>query len=533
MTFSAEIPLALRHGFQWFGLQILTGIVLVVPNLAQSAVGNAPSVGLNKFELTKQYLGTASGGDGSERYRNVTVPMARKALADANDAGVRFMRVAASGFAPAVPGQPGDLDLWVKDASAYWTRLDSMFDDLDAAGLQMVPSFIWNVTQFPAMNNETVRDLVTNPTSAAYLMAERYVREFIQRYKGRKTILFYELTNELNLGADLDTVRRCSRDTAPPAAAPLCKAKGNFSTDEMISFTKRLAAVVRQADGSRQISSGFSVPRAAAEHLRARPEWVYGTADFSPDTVEQYQRNLMDIHSAVDIISVHLYPVAGNARFGESNVKSTSLLEQSQKLAIKAGKPLFVGEFGDSERLDASPDSYTVRMLNKLVELKVPYSAVWAWQFYQRSPYQTRDNTATAYSLEPGFTDELIQKISDANVLLGNAVAGRPAADLEPPRLVLTWPLECTKVKSIQGVHAVASDNSGYVAGVDFLLNNKLTSRVTRPPYQTILKLQGSPAGEYVLTARASDQAGNTTVSTATITVGSGYGFSCPRTFIN
>ena len=351
------------------------------------------AIGFNKFELAKQYLGNASGGDGSGRYRNVTVRMARKALADARDAGVRFLRVSATGFAPAAPGQPGDLDLWVKDPAAHWAQMDMMFDDLDAAGLELVPSFVWNITQFPAMNGETVRHLVTDPKSSAYQMTERYVREFIQRYKGRKTILFYELTNELNLGADLDTVGRCTRESAPANMAPLCKPKGNYTTDEMIGFTKRLAAVVRQADGSRQISSGFSVPRAAAEHLRARPEWVTGTADFSPDSVEQYQRNLADIHSSVDIISVHLYPGQGNARFGDTNPKGTALLEQTQKAAVKAGKPLFVGEFGDSERLDARPDSYTVRMIDRIAELKVPYSAVWAWEFYQRTPYQDRKST--------------------------------------------------------------------------------------------------------------------------------------------
>jgi Cellulase (glycosyl hydrolase family 5) len=531
MTFASKISFAWRKGFQWRGLLILAAMALAVPNLAQSAVGNAPSVGLNKFELTKQYIGTASGGDGSERYRNVTVPMARKALADAKDAGVRFMRVSASGFAPAAPGQPGDLDLWVKDASAYWTRMDAMFDDLDAAGLQMVPAFIWNVTQFPAMNNETVRDLVTNPKSAAYLMAERYVGEFIQRYKGRKTILFYELTNELNLGADLDTVGRCSRDSAPPAAAPLCKAKGNYSTDEMIAFTKRLAAVVRQADGSRQISSGFSVPRAAAEHLRARPEWVNGTADFTPDTVEQYQRHLAEIHAAVDIISVHLYPDAGNARFGDANPKGTGLLEQTQKAATKAGKPLFVGEFGDSSRLDAKPDSYTVRMLDKLVELKVAYSAVWAWQFYQRTPYLTRDNRDTAYSLEPGFTDELIQKIAQTNARLGSAPPKRAAKDTAPPRLVLTWPLACTQAKSLQGAHAIVSDDSGQVTGVEFLVADKVIAQVVKPPYNAVIKTGQFPAGEHVLKARATDAAGNTAVSEVTFVVGANSSASCKRTF--
>ena len=516
-------------GYLWFNA-IVTAVLFVLM-AANIAIAQGAVLGFNKFELATQYTGRASGGDGSERYQKATIAMARKSLADAREAGVRLFRISATGYAPSVAGQRGDLDLWVKEPPRYWAQMDLMFVDLDAAGVQIVPSFIWNAAQFPAMNGETVRELISDAKSPSYQMAERYVTEFVERYKARKTVLFYELTNELNLLVDLDMAGRCNRQSAPANMAALCKVKGNFTTDEMIGFTRRLAAAIRTADGSRQISSGFSVPRAAAEHLRARPEWINGTADFTPDSLAQFQRNIADTHAAVDIVSVHLYPTPSDARFGSIDPTSTSLLQHAYEAALKSGKPLFVGEFGDSVRSDARPDAYMVRMIDRIVELKVPYSAVWAWEFYLHTPYQTRETKDTAFSLEPGFTDELIQKIAQTNARLGSAPPKREANDTTPPRLVLTWPLECTQAKSLQGAHAVASDDSGQVKAVEFLVDGKLVVQVARPPYNAVINTQNLAAGEHVLKARAMDAVGNLAEAEVTLVVGAGQLASCKRAF--
>lgn len=471
------------------------------------ATENPQSIGLNKFDLVKQYTGLASGGDGSVRYRRVTQAMGRKAIADARDAGVSYLRVSATGFAPSAYNRPGDLDLWLKNPTSYWALIDELMNDLDTHGMQGVFTFIWNPVQFPAMTGETVHEMLANPKSRSAQLVEQYVREFIERYKGRKALLFYELTNELNLGADLAAVARC-RNELP---VPQCEPKGNFTTAEMIAFTRRLANLIRGLDSTRLISSGFSAPRPAAEHLRARPEWLTGKADFTPDTPQQLEKNLADIHADIDLISVHLYPDDGNRRFGSTDQRSTALLDTLKQAVDKIGKPLFIGEFGDAAGLEGKADSYTVRMLDRIAELKVPYSAVWAWEFYQTAPHLTRDNQHTAYSLEPGVTDALINRIRDANRRLGNPVLSGDRPDNTPPRVVLTWPLECTPVVGSQSLHAVASDDSGLVNRVEFWLDNVQITSDSAPPYQATLKLEGIEVGDHALTARAFDHAGNQT----------------------
>ena len=86
-----------------FFLLVFSAVVLGSNSLATE---NHQSIGLNKFDLLKQYTGLASGGDGSTRYRKVTQAMGRKAIADARDAGVTYLRVAATGFAPSAYNRP-------------------------------------------------------------------------------------------------------------------------------------------------------------------------------------------------------------------------------------------------------------------------------------------------------------------------------------------------------------------------------------------------------------------------------------------
>lgn len=480
-----------------------------------SSIEHAPSkmhaVGLNKFDLLKQYTGRASGGDGSAAYRRVTKAMARRSLADAQDAGVTLMRVAVGGYAPTAFGEDGDLDLWLSNPAKFWTHMDQMMNDLDEFGIRLIPVLMWNAGQFPAMANETLADLVKDPRSKSRILLNTFVTDFVTRYRDRQTIYFYELTNELNLQADLDAVARCKKRRKKE-----CAARENISTDDLIVFSGQFAGLIRESDKFRLISSGYSVPRASAEHLRSRPEWSSSGPDWSRDSREQFSKHLKEIHSAVDIISIHLYSGKANNRFGTDD--PLALLEEAHRAAREAGKPLFVGEFGDLNPVLAGPDSHVARMIDRMVKLGVEYSAVWVWEFYQGSTYRPRDTKASKMSLEPGYTDYLIDRIREANH------AGRRKAvrgeDILPPRVVLTWPLECSVLKNGQTIHAVVSDDSGAVKKVDFLLDDGLVGNDESPPYQALVSAIKLKTGVHRLTARAYDFSGNAAEFSSEVIVG-------------
>lgn len=499
--------------------------------VAPPAGGAAGTIGVNKYDLFAQYTGTASGGDGSPAFRRVTLAMARKALADAQDAGVRYMRVSMSGRTSTADDAEGDsLELWVKDPAAFWRQVDEMMKDLDHYGIQIIPVLNWGTSKFPQMTGEGVRQLFTDPRSRSWQLLERFVTEFVMRYRGRGTVLFYELTNELNNYADLDTVRRCKNK------ARGCLDQDRFSTADMLAYTSRLATLVHRLDGSRQVSSGFTIPRPAAEHLRARPEWVTGRPDWTRDTREEFARNLRDIHAQVDIISIHLYGGEPNKRYGSSD--PVDMLTEAKRAADRIGKPLFVGEFGDREaaaetereaaglqdrgRMSLSAGSHALRMIRKIQQLRVPYSAIWVWELYQNKTYVTQDNRHTSFSLEPGYTDDIIDLLRQVN----GAPHRAGARDATAPRVVLTWPLPCAAVRPGMDVHAVASDDSGKVAKVEFLLDDQVIEQDASVPYQA--KLAGTlAAGKHRLSARAYDLAGNVSEFSSHVVVGRAAAAQC------
>jgi hypothetical protein len=470
------------------------------------------TIGVNKYDLFAQYTGTASGGDGGPAYRRVTRAMAKKAIADAADIGVRYMRVSMSGRTSRKPGDGRDsLDLWRNEPQAFWSQVDEMMDDLDAHGMRIVPVLAWGSGKFPTMAREPLGEMFRNPDSASWRLQAHFVTEFVSRYRSRPTVLFYELTNELNNYADLDMQKRCDDKKQT------CEAGDRFTTEDMVAYTRRFAALIRKLDPSRPISSGFSISRPSAEHLRAAPEWKTGRADWRPDSPEQFARNLEEIHDGVDILSIHLYGGKKNWRFGSSD--AVDLLVEAKRVADRIGKPLFVGEFGDSDPALADERSHTVRMMNKLVELKVPYSALWVWEFYQDSPYETHNNRHTSLSLEPGYTDVLIARLRAINQR-GAGLAQPRAEDTQPPRVVLTWPLDCAKPTGPMILHAVASDESGGVAKVEFLVGRKVVAVDDTPPYQTTLPADRLKPGRHHLTARAYDSAGNMAGFSSMVLVG-------------
>jgi hypothetical protein len=459
-----------------------------------------PSIGLTKVDLPLQYLGKASGGDGSPAYVRVERAMAEKAIADAHQLGVKFFRIDMPGYAPSTYGARGDLDLWIKDPDQYWRAIDTMMADLRQSDIKIVPILMFNSVQFPAMTGERTADLLRNPNSRSWQMLAKYVSQFVNRYRGSGVILFYELTAELNLAADIDLLGYCGKTQKPDA----CAVMSNFTTADLVAFTGRLSTLIKSLDPSALVESGFSVPRPAAEHLRQHPASVGGKVDWTQDSIDELTTNLAVIHKNMDIISVHLYPGQERGRFGSP--MPVDLLGVIKKAADTLGKPLFIGEFGDEDIRTAGPGSFVDRTLDEIANLRVPYSTLWVWEFYQRKPYLTYDNSATLPNLEPGYTDRVLAHLIQTNEKFR---VFPPAPDTTPPQVVITWPLDCRPYTGDVPAQAVASAASGRVERVEFWLDDKMVDRAVAPPYKTILPLEGLSGDSHRLVAKAYDTSGN------------------------
>jgi len=448
--------------------------------LATMAVTAAQaSVGLNKPDLFSQYRGS-----------QVNQAMARKAVNDAKNIGVSYLRFQ----------EIADLNAWRNNPATYWAPHDQMMNDLAANGLRAIPVFLWNANQLQGATGENATPLIADPQSNSYQMLTRYITDFINRYKNHPALYFYELTNAVNTGAD--TLRGAS---------------GNYSTDQLIAFTNRLAAHVRSLDPLRLISSGFALPQSWAEHVRAQPQYSLSGGDFVPDSLAEFQRHLADIHQGSDVVSVHFnnhnvnnFGNRGNERFGLSGRANAELLTLIKQTTDAMGKQLFIGAFEDrTPYLNQDPTGpFTQNVLNKIVQLKIAYSAAWTWEHYT-NPFTTYSNPDTFSNLEPGYTDLLIARIKQANLNLGAPPPAAQSPDTTAPQVVLTEPTENRTIIANQLVHAVASDNHGAVTKVEFLVNDVLKATVTRPPYQFRLDTAAMSAGRYRIIAKAYDVAGN------------------------
>ena len=103
----------------------------------------ASQLGANKADLMVDYFArTIPQPDQSDGYVQIRRLMAEKALADARDAGLSFLRVQVTGYRPVNFGdEQNDLREWQNDPASFWATMDEMFDALDRAHLQLVPVF--------------------------------------------------------------------------------------------------------------------------------------------------------------------------------------------------------------------------------------------------------------------------------------------------------------------------------------------------------------------------------------------------------
>src|SRR6266571_3512267 len=102
----------------------LAGALVILWQAAalSASPATATSLGANKFDLMLDYIAPSPpAGADAEGYRRVRRAMARKAIADARDAGLGFFLVAVTGYSPSEfnAGQH-DLTLWQKDPPRFW-----------------------------------------------------------------------------------------------------------------------------------------------------------------------------------------------------------------------------------------------------------------------------------------------------------------------------------------------------------------------------------------------------------------------------
>jgi len=309
-------------------------------------------VGVNYWDAFYHAL----GNPGQTRYQ--------QGFAALKELGIPYCRFMAGGF------WPNDWRLYLDKPAEYFAIMDAVVKSAEENGIGLIPSLFWSYAAVPDIVGEPM-DQWADPKSKTQAFMRRYVKEVVTRYANSPAIWGWEFGNEYNLAADLPNASEHRPKTMPKLGTPTERGKHDELTHLMIrTACQAFAREVRKYDSSRIITSGNSFPRPSAWHQRQELSWT-------ADTREQYLTMLLgDNPGPIDVCSGHLYP-NDEKRFG-GTVSYEELLKISLEACNKAGKSLFVGEFGAGENLgpDQAHQKFT-EMLTALEKVGIPLAAVW------------------------------------------------------------------------------------------------------------------------------------------------------------
>jgi len=342
-------------------------------------------VGVNKFDLFLRFL---EGGEAKQQ--------AVQAVEEAARQGLTVIRFAGVGF------YPSHMRHWSNE-NLYWGAFDDLVRTAKRHGVRLIPVINWNLYLFPDMANECVQDMLTNPDSRSRQYLWLYTHQLVSRYRNEPTILFWELTNEMNLGADLEFMFPYGRSDLNPVhegTSFMRLRRDNFTTEQMIPFLKEWAAFIKRIDPNHLIGSGFSAPRPAAQHLRR----AKGKGDWTEDNEQEMELYLRDTHpDPIDLLSIHFYRQHDNLRFGNKDEDSAQVLAVFQRAAERIGKPLYIGETGD-EYAQRPQAPFLRNVLEQVKRLDIPLALIWNWM----SP-------GDPYDVNPQRTPQVVRMMREAN----------------------------------------------------------------------------------------------------------------------
>jgi len=318
----------------------------------------------------------------------------------------------------ASPYWPAQWALYLSNETAYWEAAVPFAEALTAQGCNAVYTLFWNIFSLPDLFGESLGSLVAGAqgdgSSLAFNESLRYIDAFVGRFAQSQSVTAWELTNEFNLLFDLDQSSFCNSCNGPGAPSRRTKAD-NVSTDGGILLLTAWADRIRSVDPlKRPISSGTSLPRASAEHLRA--SYLLPGRNWTEDTFFDFEKNFGDVSSCCEWASAHFYPGEDNARWGKTTAEDPTIVWYVQAAASSRGKTLFVGEFGQlpSPGMDpAAPRPFVTGLLDALENPLSPgmrgvtsLALMWTWEFGNQNG--TEHNS---WALWPGVTQGAIDSL--------------------------------------------------------------------------------------------------------------------------
>jgi hypothetical protein len=386
-------------------------------------------ISFNKYDLFWQLYDQLAAG----RALDAANPMVRaqdRALRNLHELGFKTIRIFALPWGPAGPASYSDLG---KRKNLY-AALDKTLELCDAHDIRVVWSLgagSFTDTRLEpgrgwVYGEEQERELMSNPDSRGRKLLYRYIDETAARYRQRKAVLMWEISNELTLEADIGDGSRVYNGQRMP------------SLKDVAGFFDAVARRIKSADPLRLVNSGGSNMRESQWHLYLGQGW-------KKDTFEEQLKcfDLLYAKSAVDVIDIHSYPnnQPGYA-IAAADGKSAWLDNKGyMTMAKRLGKPLMIGELGlhamkktEKKVWDETPNYFesfddaaaakpwVVKTLNDVIEAGVPLTYWWCYQ----SDRPGDEKNPQRFDIDRDRNPELMACLVEANKRLQRRLLAKP-----------------------------------------------------------------------------------------------------------
>ncbi len=229
-------------------------------------------------------------------------------------------------------------------------------------------------------------DMVSDPDSAARKTVYEYLDTMVGRYKDRDTVLMWEVSNEMNLQADL----RAAAGGVTYSALQL----GEFYAD--------ITEYIHTIDQNHLVDTGDAGLRGSQYNL-LRDTLMDGGISWRADTPEEKGEILYIINHGVDVVSSH----SGGNEFA-------AFYEETMNFCRSFDKPFYLGETtaevgasGDVRRKDSF--ELQKKHIEQLVESGVQLMTWWDFDSPLDPTYLKQWNVSVE------TTPDLFNAIADAN----------------------------------------------------------------------------------------------------------------------
>ena len=375
-------------------------------------------ISFNKFDLLWHLYDQLSAAKPLSA-ANPLVQAQDKALRDLHELGFKSIRIFALPWGPAGPASYED----PQKRTNLYAALDKTLELCDAHDIRLVWSLgagSFTDTKLEpgkgwVYGEEQQRELISNPQSRGRKLLYRYIDETVARYRQRKAVLMWEISNEVTLSADIADANRVYNGERMP------------SLKDVAGFFDDVARRIKSVDPLRLVSSGGSNMRESQWHLYQGQGWKKDTFE------EQFKCfELLYSNSIVDVIDIHSYPDnhLGYAITRQDGNKMWLDDKGYMTIAKRLGKPLMIGELGlhaiartDKKTWDETPDYFesfddlkaakpwVMKTLSDVIEAGVPLSYWWCYQ----SDNAGDRNNPQRFDINRDRNPELVTCIAEAN----------------------------------------------------------------------------------------------------------------------